>query len=114
MLHPPQRRNKPGKRASFAAIVPRPGASLTGERRRGGTVQDKTRERPDDTNDRADNNTGQRPEQPMAKSPTPKPASDAGAAPQQQGQEKPAGQMTGTADPKPQQGQPIFRDWAAI
>jgi hypothetical protein len=50
----------------------------------------------------------------MAKSPTQKPAPDAATAPQQQGQEKPAGQMTGTADQKTQQGEPIFRDWAAI
>jgi hypothetical protein len=49
----------------------------------------------------------------MAKSPSPKPAPDA-ATPQQQGQDKPTGQMTGTADPKPQQGAPIFRDWASI
>lgn len=77
-------------------------------------MQDRNRERPDDDDNRADNNTGQRPEQPMAKTPTPKSGQDAPAAPQQQGQERPAGQMTGTAEPAPQQGQPIFRDWAAI
>lgn len=33
---------------------------------------------------------------------------------QQQGDGKPAGQMSGTAEPKPQQGQPIYRDWASI
>jgi hypothetical protein len=77
-------------------------------------VQDKTPDRPDDADDRADNNTGQTPEQPMAKSPTPKPAPDAASSPQQQGHEKPAGQMTGTADPKPQQGTPIYKDWASI
>ena len=78
-------------------------------------MQDQTRERPDDTDDRADdNNTGQRPEQPMAKAPSPKPAPDAAAPQQQQGQDKPAGQMTGTTEPQPQQGGPIFRDWAAI
>lgn len=40
--------------------------------------------------------------------PDPKPASP------QQGDAKPAGQMTGTTPPGPQQGQPIYRDWAAI
>lgn len=74
-------------------------------------MQERTLKR---SEDRADKNTRQHPEQPMAKSPTPKPATEPAQAPQQQGQEKPAGQMTGTAEPKPQQGQPIFRDWAAI
>jgi hypothetical protein len=46
----------------------------------------------------------------MAKTPKPDPK----PAPQQQGDDKPAGQMTGTTPPKPQQGQPIYRDWAAI
>ena len=50
----------------------------------------------------------------MAKAPSPKPAPDAAAPQQQQGQDKPAGQMTGATEPKPQQGGPIFRDWAAI
>jgi hypothetical protein len=74
-------------------------------------MQNRTLERPED---RADKNTGQHPEQPMAKSPTPKPAPETASVPQQQGQEKPSGQMTGTAEQKPQQGQPIFRDWASI
>jgi hypothetical protein len=110
-LQPAGRGHKPSKGAVSAAFVPYRDVSLAGGWQGDGTVQ----ERPDDAEDRADdNNTGQRPEQPMAKSPTQKPAPDAAATPQQQGQEKPAGQMTGTADPKPQQGEPIFRDWAAI
>lgn len=35
-------------------------------------------------------------------------------APQQQGDASPSGQMAGITQPKPQQGQPIYRDWAAI
>ncbi len=50
----------------------------------------------------------------MAKTPKAKPAPEPAAAPQQQGEDKPAGQMTGTEAAQPQQGQPIFRDWAAI
>jgi hypothetical protein len=46
----------------------------------------------------------------MAKTPKPDPK----PAPQQQGDARPGGQMTGSDAPKPQQGQPIYRDWAAI
>lgn len=79
-------------------------------------MQDRSGLRPDDAeDDRADNDTGQKPEQPMAKTPSPKPGADTSNPAQQQGQTpKPEGQMTGTADPALQQDQPIFRDWAAI
>jgi hypothetical protein len=42
------------------------------------------------------------------------PRPDTRPAPQQQGDGAPAGQMTGDAAQKPQQGTPVYRDWAAI
>lgn len=50
----------------------------------------------------------------MAKTPNPKPVPEPAPAPQQQGNDKSVGQMTAPTDVGQQQGQPVFRDWAAI